>query len=338
MRKIASLVTHLFAALVAVLSSAQFVSAQPRLSGQVFADALAARQGYSVPADSSAFRFRRLQVTAAQALDTTFSVQVQLEVDDGELTSQGKSAAFMKQAWLRWAHLRGLGDLTAGLSTTPTWDLSEAYWGYRSIEKTVMDLQGLGFSTDIGVSLRRAPVPMHAVGWFVMLSNDNGQRPENDDTKRLSLSVPWRRGDFVFEGLADVTPASGPLDRWTGKLFVGWQKGPNAAGVETYERVNAAAGVNGGDVRPAGVSVFGHRAFAKTWQMVGRVDWTDPDLSPHDAGYRQLYLIAALDASPRANVHLMPNALIRTYPAKSGSLPHRDADVTLRVTLWFDLK
>lgn len=338
MRKVRPLVTHLFATLVGVLSSAQFASAQPRVSGQVFADALAALSGYSAPADSSAFRFRRMQVTATAPLDTTFSVLVQLEVDDGEQTSQGKSAAFMKQAWLRWGRVHGLGDLTLGLSPTPTWDLSEAYWGYRSIEKTVMDLAGLGFATDIGVSLRQAAGPTHPVGWFVMLSNDNGQRPENNGTKRLALSVPWRIGDFVVEGLADATPAPGPLDRWTGKVFVGWQHGPSAAGLETYERVNAAAGVNGADVRPAGVSLFGHRAFAKTWQMVGRVDWTDPDVSTHGSGYRQLYFIAALDASPRANVHLMPNALIRTYSAKAGSLPNRDPDVTLRVTLWFDLK
>src|SRR5262249_10673469 len=175
MRSSRSIVTHLFAALVAALSTAQFASAQPRVSGQVFADALAALEGYSVPADSSAFRFRRLQVTAAAPLDTTFSVLVQLEVDDGELTSQGKSAAFMKQAWLRWGQLRGLGDLTVGLTPTPTWALSEAYWGYRSIEKTVMDLQGLGFATDIGLALQQAATPAHRVGWHLMLSNDNGQ-------------------------------------------------------------------------------------------------------------------------------------------------------------------
>ena len=335
MRRIGSVVRVLFAQFVVALSTAHFASAQPHVSGQVYADALAALHGYSVPADSSAFQIRRLQLTAAQSLDSTFSVLAQLEADDAALTDNGKGATFMKQAWLRWGHVRGFGDLTLGLVPTPTWRRVEDYWGYRSIEKAAMEVQELGFSTDIGASLQREPDPAHPLGWFLMLSNDTGQRPENDPSKRLSLAVPWQIGDFVIEGLADYTGRPGPQDRWTGRLFAGWRHGANAGGMEVYEQVNASAGVGGADVRPAGLSVFGHRAITPAWNVVGRVDWTDPDLATHDAGYRQLYLIAALDATPRARVHLMPNALVRTYQGKSGSLPGRDPDVTLRVTLWF---
>jgi len=333
-----TIVTALFALLAAALVLASPAGAQPRVSGMVFADALAALRGYSVPADTSAFRFRRVQLTASQDLDSTFSVLVQLEVDDGEVTSKGKSAAFLKQAWLRWSHLGPFGDFTFGESLTPTWALAERYWGYRSIEKTVTDLQGLGFATDMGLALQQVPSPVHPVGWHLMLSNDNGQKPENDATKRLSLSVPVRFGDFVLEGLGDFSGTAGPRDRWTAKLFAGWQHGVNAAGAEIYERVNAATGPGGADVRPAGVSVFAHHALSARTQAVGRVDWTDPDLGTSSAGYHELYFVAALDASPRAGIHLMPNALIRTYQAKASALPSRDPDITLRVTLWYDFK
>jgi hypothetical protein len=57
-----TIVTSLFALLAAALVLASPASAQPRVSGMVFADALAALKGYSVPADSSAFRFRRAQL------------------------------------------------------------------------------------------------------------------------------------------------------------------------------------------------------------------------------------------------------------------------------------
>src|SRR5262245_36371904 len=161
-----------------------------------------------------------------------------------------------------------------------------------------MDLQGLGFSTDLGLSLQQAAGPAHPVGWHVMLSNDNGQKPENDPTKKLSVSVPWRFGDFVLEGLGDYSGTPGPAGRCTARLFAGWQRGAgeaaaSAAGVEVYERVNAAAGPGGADVRPGGVSVFAHRALGPHVQAVGRVDWTDPDLSSHSTGYRELYFIAA---------------------------------------------
>ena len=130
--------------------------AQARLSGMVFADAQDALQGYSVPADSSAFRFRRVQFTVDQDLDSVFAVRFQIEADDAELTSHGKASMFLKQVWLRWSQLGALGNLTMGLSLTPTWALSESYWGYRSLEKTIIDLQGFGFATDLGVALQRA--------------------------------------------------------------------------------------------------------------------------------------------------------------------------------------
>src|SRR5262245_56053583 len=90
------------AVFVGILLTARPGHAQPRMSGAVFVDGLVALKGQSVPADSSAFRFRRVQLTAEQALDTTFAVLAQFEVDDGELSSRGKSVAFLKQAWLRW--------------------------------------------------------------------------------------------------------------------------------------------------------------------------------------------------------------------------------------------
>src|SRR5262249_61742809 len=133
-----------------------------------------------------------------------------------------------------------------------------------------------------------------------------------DAAKRVALAVPVRLGDFVLEGLGDFCGTAGPRDRWTAKLFAGWQHGVNAAGTEIYERVNASAGVGGADVRPAGVSVFAHHALSAHTQAVGRADWTDPDLGTRSTGYRELYFVAALDATPRAGGHLMPNPLIRT--------------------------
>jgi hypothetical protein len=65
------------------------------------------------------------------------------------------------------------------------------------------------------------------------------------------------------------------------------------------------------------------------------VDWFDPATERAQAGYREMYWIAALDASPRPNVHLMPNVLVRSYSAKDSALPDRKADVALRVTLYY---
>ena len=321
-----------------VLAAVPATHAQVRLSGLVFADAQDALHGSSVPADSSAFRFRRVQLTADQDLDSVFAVRLQLESDDNELTSKGKTAVFLKQAWLRWSHVGAAGDLVMGQSTSPTWALAESYWGYRSLEKTVLDLEGLGFATDLGVSLQRPPGPGRALGWHAMLSNGNGQKPENNASKKLALSLPYRFGNFVLEGMGDFEGETGPRDKWTAKLFGGWQRGSDAAGVELFRRVNANAGAGGADVVPAGVSVFAHKRLDERWRAVARVDGFDPDAEQKHAGYRELFWLAALDATPHPNVHLMPNVEMRTYLAKDKALPDRRADVTLRVTLAYSFK
>jgi hypothetical protein len=311
------------------------VRGQARLSGMVFADAQDALHGFSTPADSSTFRFRRVQFTLDQDLDSVFAVRLQFEADDNELTSKGKAGAFLKQAWLRWHHLASLGDLAMGLSPTPTWAVVESYWGYRSLEKTLLDVQGLGAVTDLGVALLKTPAPGHPLGWHLMLANGNGQKPENNASKKLMLSVPYRIGNFVLEGMGDFEGDTGPRDKWTAQAFVGWQNGPDAAGVQLFRRVNAATGIAGADVVPVGASVFGHRRLNERWRAVGRVDWFDPDTERRNSGYCEWYGIAALDASPHPNVHFMPNVLVRSYSAKDSALPSRRADVTVRVTLYY---
>ena len=320
------------------LLAASPASAQPRVSGMVFADAQDQLHGTAIPADSSSFRFRRVQLTVEHDLDSVFTARVQLEDDDNELTSRGKSAAFMKQAWLRWGHIGSVGDLYMGLSIAPTWAVAEGVWGYRSLEKTVLDLQGLGSATEMGVALQRAPSATHPLGWHLMLANGNGQKPENTAGKKLMLSLPYRTGDFVIEAMGDFEDERGTADRWTTRALVGWQHANDAAGLELYRRVNPRSGLALADVHPTGVSVYGRRQITTQWRAVARVDFTDPDANRDDAGYREIYYVAALDAMPNANVHVMPNVLVRTYSAKASTLADRKADVTLRVTMQWNYK
>ena len=92
------------------------------------------------------------------------------------------------------------------------------------------------------------------------------------------------------------------------------------------------------DVVPSGVSVYGRHRLNDHWRAVGRVDFTDPDSNLDSAGYRETYFVAALDAMPHAQVHVMPNILVRTYSGKAAAAADRKADITLRVTLHWNYK
>ncbi len=323
---------------LACFSSLAHAATPPRVSGMVYADLQDQLHGHTVASGSSSFRFRRVYLTVDQDLDSVFAMRITLEGDDNELTSKGRGAIFMKQAFLRWNTHRATGDVIMGLSPTPTWSFAESFWGYRSLEKTIMDVQGFGTATDMGVALQRSPDTSHPLGWHAMLSNGAGPRPENSAGKKLTLSLPYRRGDVGVELMGDYEDERGVRDRWTTKLFAGWMHAQDAVGVELYRRVAMRAGTALADVVPVGVSAFARKSLNDHWRGIARVDWTDPDRNVSDAGYRELMTLLALDATPSANVHLMPNVMMRNYVAKGAGVPDRKADVNLRLTLWWNYR
>ncbi len=69
--------------------------------------------------------------------------------------SDGHRTVFIKAANLRWKNIFHNGDLVMGQMSTPTFaTTSEPVWGYRSLEKTIMDMRKIGGSNDVGVSLQ----------------------------------------------------------------------------------------------------------------------------------------------------------------------------------------
>ena len=312
--------------------------AQGKLSGVVFADYFYNVQGSGGVADSSAFRFRRIYLTYDNDIDTTFAVRFQLEADETELTSKGKIGVFVKQAFLRWKERGPVGDLFMGMSSTPLWGNSETVWGYRSIEKTILDLNKLGSATDIGVALQRAPAQGRPVGWHLMFANGNGQKPDNDRSKKAYLSIPMKTGNIIVEGVADYEGGPGDKDKYTLKLFGGWQKESAGFGVEGFRRTNLNSGTAGADVIPTGASVFGRARLTDRWAAFGRYDYFDPDAEVDNVGYREHLLIVGVDFAPIKTVHLMPNVTVKSYSGKASAAPDKDADVVARITLFYSYK
>jgi hypothetical protein len=303
----------------------------PRLTGTVFLDAQ-----LTSPADTTSFRFRRVQLTVDHDPDTTVSIRVQLEAEDGTLTRNDRMASFLKQAWLRWRRLEPVGDVVVGLSPTPTWSVSEGLWGYRSIERTILDLQGYGAPVDLGVAIRRDPDARRHWGWHAMVSNGSGPRPETTAGKKFSLSLPYRRSGLIVEVMGDHENESGPRDRWTVKGLLGWSRATNAIGIEGFRRVHVDEGGPGADVIPTGFSVFGRYRTAASWGLGGRFDVVDPNHALDAEGYRERRGWFVLDLTPRPRLHVMPNIAVRTFHAKSSASPTRPREVAGRVTLHWD--
>jgi hypothetical protein len=292
-----------------------------KLSGYMFGD-----YNYYVAAavDSvegrNAIQFRRIYLTYDQQVDDGLSARFRLEANDAGFGKGAKMVPFVKHAYLKWSKYLSGADLYVGLSGTPTWALAEGVWGYRSIEKTVLDRNKIGSSADLGFALKGKA---GAFNYFTMIGNGPGQKSEDDNGKKIYASLSWAATEsLVLEGYADYNVRSEDRSERTVKFFAGLRGDGFNGGAEVFSRTNAADG--GADETISGVSLFGSQPLVDQLKGFARVDAVRNDVEDST----NMLVIVGLDHSPRNNMHWMPNLYVEKPDGG-------DPDVQGRLTFFF---
>ncbi|MFC1526795.1 hypothetical protein ACFL6X_08315 [Candidatus Latescibacterota bacterium] len=268
------------------------------------------------PEKQNAFRYRRIYLTYNRDLSDDFSMRYRLEANDGGYGKGDKMNPFVKHAYLRWRGAMVGSDVYLGLAGTPTWGVSERVWGYRSIEATIMDVRKYGSSADLGVALKGKA---GSLAYHFMVGNGPGQKPEEDNGKKLYASV-----DFVgiegihLEGYVDYSMRPADQNKMTLKGFLGLEREGFRAGVEPFIRIHQEA-TPGEDQTLTGVSVFGALDLSSSLAGFGRVDMINDDVGDTT----DLLLIAGLDHSPAKDIHLMPNLYVNIPDGPDPSIQAR---------------
>ncbi len=326
------------AALVVVAVSIRPAAAQPevRLGGLAYLDAyyrLASPDSARV--DLHGFTYRRLYLTTDVGFSDAFSARARLEAGDGTLGPRG-AVPFVKDLYLRW-QAPGEHRLTLGITPPPAFDVTEDAWGYRSLERTVMDLSGVVSSRDLGLRAD-GPIPSGPDGllrYGLMVGNNEGVFPEDDRHKRgyAQLQVrPAAPAVFALGGTLAAFPDDRETDRALHALAAyvadAWR-----AGVEGYVRALGFEGTEE-ELTGAGVSIFAVAEVADGVELVGRFDRVRREAFADDAegavetGYGSLALLG-VSYAPIEYVRLTPNLRwARTDGAE-------DADVLARFTVDF---
>jgi hypothetical protein len=297
-----------------------------------------------------AFQFRRIYFTYDYDLAEQFTTRFRLEVDQAANASNGKIGAFVKDAFLRWKNIFSGSDLIFGIQPTPAYDVSEGIWGYRSLEKTIMDLRGIVPSRDQGLSLKGKVTDDGSVNYWVMFANNSANSPETDKYKRYYAHVQVKpvaglvaTAYFDLRAAADIknkynSNASVSNSATTMALFVDYaQPGSFSIGVEGFT-VSTDNGYDNGTSLASrstlGFSVFGNVTVSPTLAVVARYDNYDPNTDGNSVGDMRNYIIAGLDWKVAKNVSIIPNILYETYEApKVGSAP--DASLSGRLTFYY---
>ena len=159
-----------------------------------------------------AFQIRRAYLGYDYSFAKNISASIVLSHEEGpnggasanagtNLDANGYNTVMLKNMFLKWSNIFKGSNLIIGQMSTPSFATpfnSEQLGGYRSIEKTVMDMHNIDASTDIGVSLQgnlwkqnnsKDSLKPAIVGYQFMVGNGNSVKPENDRFKKWRATV-----------------------------------------------------------------------------------------------------------------------------------------------------
>ncbi|MBX2991969.1 MAG: hypothetical protein KF749_12500 [Bacteroidetes bacterium] len=312
--------------------------------------------------DMQGFQFRRIYFTYDYEISDIFSTRFRLEADQVSNTSDGKIGVFVKDAYLRWRNIFSGSDLFFGIQPPPAYEISEAVWGYRSLDKTIMDLRGIVSSRDIGVALKGKFNEAGTVNYWLMAGNNSGNKPESDKYKRIYAHLYFKPvqnfhvtvyGDLRLQAsISDPNSTGTPQgtlgnDILTSALFVGYsEKDVFSIGAEGFV-ASTANGIKKGTIAPfelkpknaIGFSVFGSYNLHPDVAAVVRFDFFDPNSNRDFTGDARNYILAGISWKPDKSVSIIPNVQIESYEkqpatATTSEIKHK-ASVTARVTLFY---
>ena len=279
--------------------------------------------------------FRRIYLTFDWTFNDTWSSRLRTEMGSpGDFTTRVSLVPFVKDAYARWK--KGNHQITFGMSGTPTWDVVEGFWGYRSVEKTLLDLQRIGSSRDIGVAFKGSLDANKIVRYNLMFANGNSNRSESNEGKKVLLALGvFPSESIILEGYVDYDDRPGQTDRFTVQGFLGFQQEGGRIGVQFVSQTRDVE--DGDSVDLSGLSVFGAVKLSETTHAFARFDSMfdpNPDAGrisylPFDPNFKSSMVLAGLDFAPHPQVHLMPNVEAVFY--ESGG---PDATVLPRMTFY----
>lgn len=333
---------------VVILLCAGTVTAQNKgkLSGLLFGDYFWMASNHNEDLEgSNGFWIRRIYLTYDRDLSDSFSARIRLEMTgEGDFTTSAKLSPVVKDAYLKWSDENH--QIKAGISGVPTIGLVEDVWGYRSVEKTPLDLQGFGSSRDFGISAAGKFGTEGNLQYHMMLGNGNSNKSEVDKGKKLMLALSYYLTEhFVIQAYADWNDQADEFDYYTLQGFAGYQSDAFNGGFlyARQNRNNFFLTTDGSaDLEMDIVSAFTNFAISEKTTGILRVDhmfepnpgMVDNNYLPFSGEAESTLIIAGVDITLDENVHLIPNVETIIY-GKNATGDTPATDILPRMTLFF---
>jgi len=315
-----------------------------KLSGLMFGDLF-----YNINAIDSAkkdvngFNFRRMYITSDYSMSERFSTRFRME---SAINSGQNIGVFVKDAWLKWKDIFNGSNLVVGMSPTPAFDVSEGEWGYRSLEKTIMDYFGIVSSRDIGIDLMGKFDESGSVKYWLKIGNGSGNKPESDKYNRYYGMLQFNpSSNFLITIYGDYNSLPQKKDLFDGQMknnsafvtagFINFKEGKTFAfGAEGFLKSQQNNFSSNGRTLESqsgfGISIWAKALLQDNIGIVGRYDSYDPNTDSAAKNDAQGLIIAAIDFKVDPNVSVMPGVEVHTVQGAN------DSDITPRVTFYWE--
>ena len=326
------------------------------IKGIVFGDYFYNLKNHSaINEDENGFLLRRIYFTFENQLTDNIKMRFRLDTKHEDYGEKEKLYPFVKHAYLEIKNIIPHHKFYLGISATNAIDNTQSYWGYRPIEKTIMNLNKISDSADMGLSLK-GDINQYIHHWITVFNGTGYGSSEVDKYKKLGYSL-WITPieGMILEGYIDYEkqdPETGtyaPAADYfhssgyrTLKGFAGYRNSNFTLGGVIFSRVNYKSGSSDSegtkkcDVTKTGISVFGNMTIvASKLKAFARYDYFDPNTDDHvyidpamnGKDDEETLVLAGLDLTVANTLHLMPNIIIKGY--RNNNI---DQDITARIT------
>jgi hypothetical protein len=222
-----------------------------------------------------------------------------------------------------------------GLSSTPTFNLIEKFWGYRYVERTPLDVQGIA-SRDTGIAASGPIAKNGSISYRVMYGTQLEFGSDSNDAGEWMAAVSWEpNSNWVVELYGDFEDPWREGDgRRTLQGFLGYRTDTTRFGLQYSDQDR------GTDPGIQLASLFGVVDFSENWSVLGRVDRLfEPSIRGEDIAYlpfdpdaKARLFILGVEARPFKFFSLIPNIEYIQYDDPSGPEPKPEDDLLVRLT------
>lgn len=294
----------------------------------------------------NAFAIRRANIGFDYSINEDFDTRFSISYDGPDTLSDGNFAVYVRDAFINWKEIFTNSNLTIGVQPTPGYDfISQKWWGYRSIEQTIMGQRNILGSRDLGIMLSGVFDKDKDFGYYAMVGNGTGTKLENNKYKKIYGTL---FGSFVDKKIvsniySDYQSFGNDQSKTTISAFTGYRNNKVSIGAESFFQIqNNFNKINpsiNSDIVPFGISVyFNQWIIDSELKYFVRYDFYNENINNPSTGFYQSFMTAGMDFTPTGTVHFMPNIWMNAYTPKSMQNIKYTTQVVPRLTFWYEFK